>query len=300
MNHRRVHVWEKDITRLSVAAVRRQLKLKKGQLDLLAGCPPCQGFSAMRTLNGSKTVADDRNDLVFEVLRFIRGLSPKTIMMENVPGLADDARIDRFCDEITVLGYSWEKRVLDAAEYGVPQRRRRMIFLASKVGPIEFAQPSDRRKSVRETIADLVDAGISGDPLHDFVEARSDKVVRLISRIPKDGGSRRDLGAKSQLPCHRSFNGFTDVYGRMRWDDVSPTITGGFVNPSKGRFLHPEKDRCVTLREGALLQGFPQTYKFSLDEGKFATAQMIGNALPPEFIRRHAARIAKQLKTSRE
>jgi DNA (cytosine-5)-methyltransferase 1 len=122
-------------------------------------------------------------------------------------------------------------------------------------------------------------------------EKRSDKVKEIIRLIPKNGGSRLDLGAENQLKCHQKCDGFKDIYGRMAWDDVAPTITGGCFNPSKGRFLHPTKNRTVTLREAALLQTFPTTYFFSLRRGKSSAAQMIGNALPPEFIRRHATRI---------
>ena len=105
-----------------------------------------------------------------------------------------------------------------------------------------------------------------------------------------------DLGENWKLKCHRKCDGFRDVYGRMKWDDVAPTITGGCCNPSKGRFLHPTKNRAITLREAALLQSFPVDYYFSLERGKHHAAQLIGNALPPEFIRRHAAQIAKVLK----
>jgi DNA (cytosine-5)-methyltransferase 1 len=116
-----------------------------------------------------------------------------------------------------------------------------------------------------------------------------------IKRIPKDGGSRTDLGKEHQLKCHQNNDGFKDVYGRMAWDKPSPTITGGCFNPSKGRFLHPEEDRAISMREAALLQSFPSDYTFSLSRGKIAVAQMIGNALPPEFIRRHAQALLKSL-----
>jgi DNA (cytosine-5)-methyltransferase 1 len=115
----------------------------------------------------------------------------------------------------------------------------------------------------------------------------------MIESIPKNGGSRRDLGPDNQLPCHERCIGFHDVYGRMSWDDVAPTITTGCVNPSKGRFLHPEENRAITLREAALLQGFPADYWFSLRRGKFQAAGLIGNALPPEFVRRHALQIRR-------
>jgi len=104
-----------------------------------------------------------------------------------------------------------------------------------------------------------------------------------------------DIGATMQLDCHKKCDGFRDVYGRMSWNDVAPTITGGCVNPSKGRFLHPEYDRAITLREAALLQTFPKDYFFSLKRGKMSAAELIGNALPPEFIRRHAIALKEYL-----
>jgi DNA (cytosine-5)-methyltransferase 1 len=131
--------------------------------------------------------------------------------------------------------------------------------------------------------------------LHNLPEQRSPKVLKLIKRIPQDGGSREQAGKRFQLDCHAKCDGFYDVYGRMSWDKVAPTITSGCFNPSKGRFIHPTKHRAITMREAALLQSFPVSYRFSLDGGKTAAALMIGNALPPEFIRRHARQIARHL-----
>lgn len=294
-NHKEVLVWQTDIRILWVPQVKRELSLQKGDLDLLAGCPPCQGFSSIRTLNGARKIDDPRNDLVFEFLRFVRVLEPKALMMENVPGLAVDKRNEIFCQELRELGYTCECLVLDAANYGVPQRRRRMILLGGKFGPIEFPPPNPKRRMVRDAIASIPSPGKSGDLLHDLPEKRSLRVADLIKKIPKNGGSRTDLGREQQLACHQKCNGFKDVYGRMSWDDVAPTITSGCVNPSKGRFLHPEQDRAITLREAALLQSFPPDYIFSLRRGKFPAAAIIGNALPPEFIRRHALAIRQYL-----
>ena len=112
--------------------------------------------------------------------------------------------------------------------------------------------------------------------------------MRFIQRIPQDGGSRTDLPLEDQLECHKRCNGFKDVYGRMAWRKVSPTITSGCFNPSKGRFLHPEENRAITMREAALLQGFPGDYKFPKATSKSSLAMMIGNALPPPFIAAHA------------
>jgi len=282
-NHPEVHVWEEDIQGLMVAKVKRKLGLKKGELELLAGCPPCQGFSTMRTLNGGYEIYDERNNLVSEFLRFVEGLEPKTVMMENVPGLADDKRFRKFCRKLKKLGYVLNHAVLDAADYGVPQRRKRLILLGGKGRKIEFAKKT-ARKTVADAIRGMKPAGKSGDALHDLPERRTPRIKRLIRKIPKDGGSRKDLGKRGQLKCHKKCDGFKDVYGRMAWDKVAPTITSGCTNPSKGRFLHPEEDRAVTLREAALLQSFPEDYSFNEEIGKGKVAEMIGNALPPKFI----------------
>lgn len=294
-NHGEVHMWDTDIKDVSVLEVKNHLGLGKGDLDLLAGCPPCEGFSSMRTLNGSKTVEDERNDLIFEFLRFVEGLRPKAIMMENVPALFKDERLVLFRRKLRILGYRDTCDVLNAADFGVPQRRRRMVLLAGLHGDVEFAAPVALRRNVLRTISSLPGAGESGDPLHDLPEKRSPKILNLIRSVPKDGGSRRDLGPDQQLVCHTKSDGFKDVYGRMKWNDVAPTITGGCVNPSKGRFLHPAEDRSITLREAALLQSFPRNYKISLRRGKMPAAELIGNALPPEFVRRHGESVASYL-----
>lgn len=267
----------------------KALKLQPGDLDLLAACPPCQGFSAMRTKNGSRRNRDARNDLVFDVLRIVRSMKPKTVMLENVPGLARDRRHAAFRKGLESLGYRVTSDVLNTVDFGVPQRRRRLVLLASTATKPEFAPKARRRRTVRDLIEKLPPPERSGDPLHNYSIMRSRRVRCLIRRIPRNGGSRRALGVGKQLPCHQRLRGFWDVYGRMAWDKPAPTITGGCINPSKGRFLHPRANRAITLREAALLQTFPKSYRFPLDRGRYPVALLIGNALPPEFIRRHAS-----------
>jgi DNA (cytosine-5)-methyltransferase 1 len=292
-NHRRVTVWEKDIRKLAVSKVKSRLKIRRGRLDLLAGCPPCQGFSTLRTLNGALVIDDARNDLLLEFQRFVEGLRPRAVMMENVPGMAGNEKFSAFRRKLKNLGYVGEYRILNAAEYGVPQRRRRLIYLAGYGMAIPFADPLPRHRTVRNAIGGLPKAGESGDPMHDIPEHRTSRVMQFIHRIPKNGGSRTDLPEEDQLDCHRRCNGFKDVYGRMAWDDVAPTITSGCFNPSKGRFLHPEEDRAITMREAALLQGFPRRYKFPINTSKTSLALMIGNALPPPFIAAHSRQIRR-------
>lgn len=294
-NHGGVRVWEADIRTLPAARVLRELGLCPGELDLLAGCPPCQGFSSTRTLNGSRRIRDARNSLLEDFLRFVRVMRPRTVMLENVPGLARHYRFRAFLKDLRHRGYKITHSVLDAADYGVPQRRRRLVVLASRRRKPGLAVPARRRRTVRDAIAWLPPAGVADDPLHVSNERRGERIMSLIRRVPRDGGSRMELGSAAQLACHQKCNGFKDIYGRIAWDAVAPTITSGCVNPSKGRFLHPEADRAITLREAALLQTFPPNYCFALDRGKFATAALIGNALPPELVRRLAKSIREHL-----
>lgn len=294
-NHRRVKVWNRDIRDITSSELKRALGLRKGQLDLLAGCPPCQGFSVLRTLNGARPIDDPRNDLVVEFLRFVRDLRPRAVLMENVPALERDTRFKTLLEALDTLGYLHEHKVLNAADYGVPQRRERLLLLGGYNKLIPIAPPSGRRRVVRHAIARLPASGASGDPLHDLGERRSKRIMDLISRIPRDGGSRRDLGEDNQLLCHQKCDGFKDVYGRMSWNNVAPTLTTGCFNPSKGRFLHPEANRAITMREAALLQTFPLRYQFPTNSGKAKVADLIGNALPPKFLKTHALQVAHAL-----
>lgn len=299
LNHRDVWMSAGDIRAVSPGEFRAQLGLAKGELSLLAGCPPCQGFSTLRTKNGGQRNLDPRNQLIREMLKFVDEFEPTAIMMENVPRLKEHSLFKSLCRDLRRRGYELTFDVKDAAAYGVPQRRRRLILIGSKKGPIPLAEESRVRRTVREVIGKLPAPGTGGDALHNIPEKpRSRRVAELIRDIPKDGGSRGDLSQSRQLPCHARSNGFKDVYGRMAWNDVAPTITGGCFNPSKGRFLHPDQDRAITMREAALLQTFPESYRFPVPRGKQAIALMIGNALPPEFIRRHASKIADTLRVA--
>ena len=300
-NHPEVICLEQDIQSISPSDLRRKVGLRKGELSLLAGCPPCQGFSTLRTRRKSRSVKDDRNGLLFEFQRFVAEFLPRALMMENVPALAGDARMTRLLRGLKELGYVASDKsvqVLDAADYGVPQRRKRMIMQLARRGTIGESTTVPRI-TVKQALAraSLKDVGHSGDSLHDYIPRRGEKAIQIIKAIPKNGGSRSSLPENLVLACHkRRPNCFRDVYGRMSWDDVAPTMTGGCGNPSKGRFLHPEEDRAISLREAAIFQTFPVDYKFSIRGGRDRVALMIGNALPPEFIRLHALVIADALR----
>jgi DNA (cytosine-5)-methyltransferase 1 len=297
LNHPDVPLVGADIREITAEEVAELCSLPPGGLDLLAGCPPCQGFSSLRSRNGLEAAPDVRNDLIEEFCRLALSLRPKLVMMENVPALA---RFQKFKDMIAALekaGYLVQAQILDVSSFGVAQRRKRLILSASRVGSPRLAHAQTSRRSVRDAIASLPKVGCSGDQLHDSAaKLRSPRVQAIIEAIPRDGGSRSSLPADLSLGCHSKTSGFNDVYGRMRWDDVAPTITGGCHNPSKGRFLHPQENRPISLREAALLQGFPEKYKFKIEHGKEAIALMIGNALPPPFIAAHSRAMAGGLR----
>lgn len=290
-NHPEAKVYVEDLITLDPYAVMRDIGILPGQLSLMAGCPPCQGFSRLRTKNRSSSVHDDRNDLIFRYLDYICAFKPRNVMLENVPFLEKDERFDVFCNRLRGLGYDLVHGVVDASDYAVPQRRKRLILLASLYGKPEIAPKGDVKVTVRDAFRGLDKVQETLDRLHSLPERRSEEVKKIIDMIPKDGGSRIDLPEEYHLACFKRSRGFRDVYGRMKWDDVAPTITSGCSNPSKGRFLHPEENRSITLREAAILQGFPRDYQFMVEHGKECISLMIGNALPPPLIRAQALQL---------
>ena len=287
LNHPDTFLFSADVRGITGPTLLSKLGLQTGELDLLTGCPPCQGFSTLRTRRQGVAVEDIRNELIFQVLRLVRSIRPRAVLIENVPGLADDPRFDSFVDGLVGAGYATQHAILDAQHFGVPQRRRRLVLAAMRGRslPSDLFASTNEVRTVRSVLEGLPEAGESGDTLHDIPERRSESVMRRIRMTPKDGGSRTDLPADVPgCACHDGRAGYYDVYGRMAWDTVSPTITSGCHNPSKGRFLHPEADRAITLREAALLQTFPPDYQFDLTRGKEHAARQIGNAFPPKLI----------------
>lgn len=294
MNHPESVVIEKDIRKIRISEILKKLNNKP--LHFLAGCPPCQGFSSVRRLNKKRNVRDNRNSLIKEYLRFVKGLKPLTIMMENVSGLVNYYLFKDMTRKLEKFGYNIDYRVVNLKDYGVPQRRRRLVLVGSLLGKIKTAEAIKRKVTVRDAIAHLEPIAETDDPVHKIVAKHQENILEMIKLLPKDGGSRKDLPKKYLLKCHRAKNvGFNDVYGRLRWDDFASTITGGCLNPSKGRFLHPEENRALTAREAALLQSFPRTYKFPVTISKTSLALLVGNALPPQFSYIQACNIKNHL-----
>ena len=293
LNHPSSIMIEKDIKEVDTSIIKKMIGDE--EIQLLAGCPPCQGFSSIRRLNKS-SVYDDRNSLIMDYLKFVADLRPMTIMLENVPRLIKYSLFSMVIKILNTLGYYISVKIVNVKDYGVPQRRIRLVLIGSRLGKIKVAEPTYERKTVKDAIGNLESIYKTKDPLHKIIAKHSNKVQKMISMVSKNGGSRRDLPIEYILDCHMKPNiGFYDVYGRLKWELPSSTITGGCLNPSKGRFLHPSEDRVITPREASLLQTFPQDYIFPLEIPKHDLARIIGEALPPKFSRIQCENIKSHL-----
>lgn len=255
---------------------------------LLAGCAPCQPFSKQRRA-GLRRRGDAT--LIGQFARLVMALEPRVVLMENVPGIAAVPGFSSFRRLLKTLrdcGYACDHGVLNARDFGVPQHRRRYVLLAvrgpSAKLPSPTHDPASDAVTVRETINRFpaIEAGDDNPSIPNHCAARlSDRNLRRIRATPPDGGSRRDWPKRLTLDCHSRTTGFSDVYGRMWWDRVAPTLTSRCNSLSNGRFGHPEQDRAISLREAAALQTFPDDYEFF--GAKNRIAGWIGNAVPVSF-----------------
>lgn len=265
------------------------------QFRILVGCAPCQPFSNY-TQGADKTI-DGRWQLLTRFSYLIRETLPDVVSMENVPQIArfkDAPVLDRFVKNLKALEYHVDYRVVNAADYGVPQKRKRLILLASRLGPISLigaTHSEDRYITVRRAIGRMprIDHGevYARDFLHRATRLNPLNLKRIQHSVP--GGSWvRDWPEELIPACHKKAKrkSYGSIYGRMSWDDTSPTITTHCTGTGNGRFGHPDQDRAITLREAAMLQSFPRTYQFapSADELNVRNiARHIGNAVPPNL-----------------
>jgi DNA (cytosine-5)-methyltransferase 1 len=294
-------VWREDVSAIDGAAL-HQWNLP-AEIDLVAGGPPCQGFSIQRI--GADE--DSRNDLVLAFGRVVVAARAKTFVMENVPGLLGTrgkALAAHFTRTMMAAGYEVRSAILNAAEHGVPQIRRRVFFVGWRrdlQGTFLFPHPRavSGQISVNDAIGDLPPppedfSAAKHDPLHRRIRLSNLNIKRL-SLIPPGGGFE-DLPVEMRVNCHRAGAaqiGHRAVYGRLHPDRPAGTITGRFDSFTRGRFAHPSEDRNITLREGARLQGFADKHIFLGTQEEIAA--QIGNAIPPPLARNVAASILRQL-----
>jgi DNA (cytosine-5)-methyltransferase 1 len=288
-NHPEAKFIHKDVTRLTGDELKCQWS--PDAIRLLAGCAPCQPFS---TYSRSKVTDHAKWGMLFEFARLVKETLPDLVTMENVPGLAKEEPFANFLETLVNNGYCIVYKVLNSADYGVPQRRRRLVLLASRLGKVELPTPTHPRPeswvTVRQAVGHLpaIQSGEthSADFLHKASRLSTLNQMRI--KASKAGGTWRDWPQNLVADCHQKESGknSSGVYGRMSWDKPAPTMTTLCCGFGNGRFGHPEQDRAISLREAAIFQSFPANYRFAPEDQIISTrhaSRLIGNAVPPKL-----------------
>ena len=278
-----------DVSKLSANKVKKLFG--DASIRVLAGCAPCQPFSSYT--QGLDNKSDQKWKLLYEFQRIVKGALPDIVTMENVPTVLRHKVFHDFVKGLKKSGYKVWYDIVNCADYGVPQSRNRMVLLASRHGEISLIPPIKNKKTyktVKKAIGRLtpINAGQSArrDRLHTSAGLTSINLARI--KASKPGGSWRDWPKRLIADCHKSASGQTypSVYGRMEWDKPAPTITTQCYGYGNGRFGHPQQDRAISLREAAILQSFPRSYKFipANEPVNFKSiGRLIGNAVPVDL-----------------
>lgn len=295
--------YKKDVSKLTTSEISKLFVVDKPRV--LVGCAPCQPFSTYNQKNN-----DPKWQLVAKFGSFITRVRPDVVSMENVPRLRffQDGRVfDRFVSRLEANGYHVWHDVVYTPDFGVPQRRSRLVLLASLHGPISLSPPRRRANStptVRKAIGHMPPLPAGGidekDPLHRTSTLSATNLARIQASTP--GGTWHDWDDHLVTPCHQkeTGSGYVSVYGRMEWDEPSPTITTQFYGFGNGRFGHPTQNRAISLREGAMLQSFPRSYRFVEPHEPISFKQLgrhIGNAVPVKLARGIAKAIRRHLES---
>lgn len=279
-----------DIRILPTRALDEQIANLGDNPLLFSACAPCQPFSKQRGL--PLTRGDKRVGLLGQLLRFVKRYRPELLFIENVPRINDgdflNWEFDRFTRTLEKLHYSIERRIFDSQSYGVPQKRSRLVLIASRLGPISFpaethgpSAANPNYSTVREWIEDLpvIAAGEQHPDIPNHRASILSQLNLLRIRSTPEGGGWRNWPVALVPPCHRyGFRGYSDVYGRMKWDAPASGLTTRCISYSNGRFGHPKQDRAISVREAACLQTFPRDFVFTGNLS--STAKQVGNAVP--------------------
>lgn len=285
-NH--THFFCKDIKKVNGYSLKSLYP--KNTIKVLVGCAPCQPFSKYSHRYHKNGEKDEKWGLLYSFSKIVREVEPEVVSMENVPSLVNETVFKDFVSSLKTMSYHVSYSIAYCPDYGVPQKRKRLVLLASKLGEIKLIPPvysKGNYVTVRQAIghlAPLSDGAIDPhDYLHQAGKLSKLNKRRIIQSVP--GGTWRDWDKDLWLNCHKKKTGQTypSVYGRMKWDEPSPTITTQFYGYGNGRFGHPEQNRAISLREGAILQSFPLDYIFTDAEHHLSKKQIathIGNAVP--------------------
>lgn len=323
-NFNKTQILNEDIRYVTSSTISKLTGIAKGDNFLLAGCPPCQGFSNI----GKRDQKDIKNQLVFDYVRLVMELEPSFILMENVPGMSRGVGKEIFKQVVSELNnkYKTEHAILNSADYGVPQIRKRLVLhgirsdiyyeliklSTNKDGSSILPKKthSDPNKNdgsftdwinLKNAIYDLppIQAGeeYSGNKKIFNHRARSisDKNLFKLNYIRNNGGSRNCLPDEYVLECHKnSKTSYGDTYGVMDWYKPSPTLTSGCTSISKGRFGHPEQNRAISFREAARIQTFTDDFIFHGNMNSMSL--QIGNAVPPLLAQASGMKIIQLMK----
>ena len=293
-DHTPPKLYEGDITSMSPADIYAEVFGSDDRCDLLLGGPPCQGFSTHRIKGAG--VKDKRNDLIHTYFDFVRTFSPTAFLMENVPGMLwprHAAYLKKFYAQAAKANYFvFSPVVIDARDFGIPQRRKRVFLLGLKrdiqlddfVWPLPPTHGNEaaRRKNPElkpwQDCRKAFSAAPRNDP-NNVHMGHCDEMIEGFRRTPPNGGSRISSGRT--LKCHEDHDGHNDVYGRINPALPGPTMTTACINPSKGRFVHPTQHHGITVRQAARMQTFPDDFVF--EGGLMAAGQQVGNAVPVQL-----------------
>ncbi|MEG0835922.1 MAG: DNA cytosine methyltransferase [Christensenellaceae bacterium] len=281
-----------DVTNIAVEEIEQLYP--EGDIRVLVGCAPCQPFSKYTQRYRKEGHRDDKWRLLYSFSDLIQAIHPQIVSMENVPELINEQVFQDFISALQRENYYCSWQIVYCPDYGVPQKRKRLVLLASLLGAIQLIPPvynENNYLTVRDAIGNLP-ALINGeinqaDPMHRVVRMSEKNMQRIRQSVP--GGTWRDWDEHLKLKCHKKDSGksYGAVYGRMSWDEPSPTITTQFYGYGNGRFGHPDQDRAISYREGAILQSFPPDYQFIPDDKEgFSLRDLgihIGNAVPVEL-----------------
>ena len=284
----------RDVNTINGEEINKLYSKRKNTIRVLAGCAPCQPFSSYAFKNKQKD--PNKYDLLYQFGRLVGEVLPDVVTMENVTQILNFKAkpvLQDFIETLKSLGYSVDARPVYCPDYGIPQTRKRLVLLASRLGEIKLIPPTHDKKhyvTLRETIGSLspLFAGEAdpNDPLHRAKSLTPLNEQRIIAT--PYGGSWKEWPEELKLRCHKTKGGasFGSVYGRMVWEKPAPTMTTQCTGLGNGRFGHPEQNRAITAREAALIQTFPKEYKFFEDETNVSivkASRYIGNAVPPRL-----------------